>query len=132
MAWTKRTFVSKVISLLFNTLSRFVIAFLPRSKHLLISWLQSPSTVILDTKKIKSITEARDHGRCTQVTRVSSLTLTNCATLGRFLKLSPCYFPHLKYGDSDPASWSLGETAASFTQLVNTCATLAFGLPGQR
>ena len=42
------TFVSKVMSLLFNTLSRFVVAFLPRSKRLLISWLQSPSTVILD------------------------------------------------------------------------------------
>ena len=48
--------VGKVISLLFNTLSRFVIAFLPRSKHLLISWLQSPSAVILEPKKIKSIT----------------------------------------------------------------------------
>ena len=53
---TGRTFVSKVMSLLFNTLSRFVIAFLPRSKHLLISWLQSPSAVILEPKKIKSVT----------------------------------------------------------------------------
>ena len=50
------TFVSKVTSLLFNMLSRFVIAFLPRSKHLLISWLQSPYAVILKTKKIKSVT----------------------------------------------------------------------------
>ena len=50
---TRRTFVGKVISLLFNMLSRFVIAFLPRSKHLLISWLQSPSAVILELKKIK-------------------------------------------------------------------------------
>ena len=49
-------FVSKVISLLFNTLSRFVISFLPRSKHLLISWLQSPSAVILEPKIIKSAT----------------------------------------------------------------------------
>ena len=49
-------FVGKVMSLLFNTLSRFVIAFLPRSKHLLISWLQSPSAVILEPKKIKSVT----------------------------------------------------------------------------
>ena len=48
--------ISKVTSLLFNTLSRFVIAFLPRSKHLLISWLHSPSTVILEPKKIKSFT----------------------------------------------------------------------------
>ena len=51
-----QTFVGKVMSLLFNTLSRFVIAFLPRSKCLLISWLQSPSTVILEPKKIKSAT----------------------------------------------------------------------------
>ena len=53
---TRWTFVGKVMSLLFNTLSRFVVAFLPRSKHLLISWLQSPSTVILEPKKIKSVT----------------------------------------------------------------------------
>ena len=51
-----RTFVGKVMSLLFNTLSRLVIAFLPRSKHLLISWLQSPSAVILETPKIRSFT----------------------------------------------------------------------------
>ena len=44
------------MSLLFNMLSRFIIAFLPRSKHLLISWLQSPSAVILEPKKIKSVT----------------------------------------------------------------------------
>ena len=50
------TFVGKVMSLLFNMLSRFVIAFLSRSKRLLISWLQSPSTVILEPKKIKSVT----------------------------------------------------------------------------
>ena len=53
IALTIQTFISKVMSLLFNTLSRFVIAFLPRSKHLLISWLQSLSTVILEPKKIK-------------------------------------------------------------------------------
>ena len=56
IALTRWTFVSKMISLLFNTLSRFVIAFLPKSKCLLISWLQSPSTVILEPKKIKSAT----------------------------------------------------------------------------
>ena len=56
IAFTMWTFVSKVMSLLFNMLSRFVIAFLPRSKHLLISWLQSPSTVILEPKKVKSLT----------------------------------------------------------------------------
>ena len=47
---TRRTFVGKVVSLLFNMLSRLVIAFLPRSKHLLVSWLQSPSAVILEPK----------------------------------------------------------------------------------
>ena len=50
-ALTIQTFVSKMMSLLFNTLSRLVTAFLPRSKHLLISWLQSPSAVILEPKK---------------------------------------------------------------------------------
>ena len=55
-ALTRRTFVGKVMSLLFNMLSRWVIAFLPRSKRLLISWLQSPSAVILEPKKIKSLT----------------------------------------------------------------------------
>ena len=54
--WTIWTFVGKVMCLLFNTLSRLVIAFLPRSKRLLISWLQSPSAVILESKKIKSVT----------------------------------------------------------------------------
>ena len=53
---TRWAFVGKVMSLLFNMLSRLVIPFLPRSKHLLISWLQSPSAVILEPKKIKSVT----------------------------------------------------------------------------
>ena len=52
---TRWTFISKVMSLLFDTLSRFVIAFLPRSKCLFISWLHSPSAVILEPKKIKSV-----------------------------------------------------------------------------
>ena len=56
IALTRWTFVGKVISLLFNMLSRLVIAFLPRSKRLLISWLQSPSAVILKPQKIKSLT----------------------------------------------------------------------------
>ena len=56
IALTRRTFVGKAMSLLFNMLSRLVIAFLPRSKCLLISWLQSPSAVILELKKIKSDT----------------------------------------------------------------------------
>ena len=56
IALTRRTFVGKVMSLLFNMLSKFVIGFLPRSKHLLMSWLQSPSAVVWEPKKIKSVT----------------------------------------------------------------------------
>ena len=55
IALTVQTFVGKVMSLLFNMLSRLVIAFLSRSKHLLISWLHSPSAVILELKKIISV-----------------------------------------------------------------------------
>ena len=56
IALNRQTFVGKVMSLLFNMLSRLVITFLPRSKHLLISWLQSPSAVILEPRKMKSVT----------------------------------------------------------------------------
>ena len=55
IALTRWTFVGKVMSLVFNMLSRLVIDFLPRSKRLLISWLRSPSAVILESKKIKSV-----------------------------------------------------------------------------
>ena len=56
IALTIRTFVGKVISLLFNMLTRLVITFLPRRKHIFISWLPSPSAVILEPPKIKSAT----------------------------------------------------------------------------
>ena len=56
IALTRRTFAGKVMSLLLNMLSRLVITFLPRSKRLLLSWLQSPSAVILESRKIKSDT----------------------------------------------------------------------------
>ena len=56
IALTRQTFVGKVMSLFFNMLSRLVIAFLPRSKDLLISWLKSPYAVILEPPKIKSVT----------------------------------------------------------------------------
>ena len=59
IALTRRTFVAKVISLLFNMLSRLVITFLPRSKRLLISWLRSPSAVILEPPKIMSLTVSK-------------------------------------------------------------------------
>ena len=55
IALTRLTFVGEVMSLLFNIMSRLVVVFLPRSKHVLISWLQSPSAVILECKKIKSL-----------------------------------------------------------------------------
>ena len=55
-SFTRQKFVGKVMSLVSNVLSRLVIAFLPRSKHLLISWLQPPSEVILEPKKIKPVT----------------------------------------------------------------------------
>ena len=58
IALTRKTFVGKVMSLLLNMLSRVVITFLPRSKHLLTSWLQSPSAAILELKKIKSVTDS--------------------------------------------------------------------------
>ena len=56
IALTKSTFVGKIMSLLFNKLYRLIITFLPRRKHLLLSWLQSPSAVILEPKIIKSVT----------------------------------------------------------------------------
>ena len=56
IALTIWAFVSRVMSLLFNTLARFVIAFLPKSSHCLISWQQSPTTMILESKKRKSVT----------------------------------------------------------------------------
>ena len=56
IALTRWTFVGKVMSLLFNMLSRLVIAFIPRSRRLLISWLQSPSAMIWEPRKIKSLT----------------------------------------------------------------------------
>ena len=56
IALTRWTFVDKMMSLLFNMLSRFVIAFLPKTERLLISWLQSPSIVILEPKEIKHVT----------------------------------------------------------------------------
>ena len=80
IALTRQTFVRKVMVLLFNTLSRFVIAFLPRSKHLLISWLQSLSAVILESKKIKSVTVSSFFP--------SILTLCNLNYLSKVLFLS--------------------------------------------
>ena len=69
-------FVRKVMSLLFNTLPRFVIAFLPRSKHLLILWLQSPSTVILESRKIKlAVVSTFAPSICHEVMGLDAMTL---------------------------------------------------------
>ena len=76
IALTTWTFVSKVISLLFNVLSRFVIAFLPRSKHLLISRLQAPPAMILEPKKIKSVTVSTfSPSICHEVIRLDTMIL---------------------------------------------------------
>ena len=84
IALTRWTFIGQVMSLLFNMLSRLVIAFLPRSKRLLISWLQSPSAVILETKKITSITVAIfSPSICQEVTFLASCLLINSLTKKR-------------------------------------------------
>ena len=84
IALTRQAFVGKIMSLLFNMLSRFVITFLPRSKCLLISWLQSSSVVILEPPKMKSDT-------------VSTLKEINpgISLEGMMLKLKLQYFGHL-------------------------------------
>ena len=77
IALTRRTFVSKVMFLLFNMLSRLIINFLPRSKCLLTSWLQSLSTVIWETKKIKSVTASTfSPSTCHEVMGLDAVTLS--------------------------------------------------------
>ena len=84
MALTTWTFVSKVVSLLLNMLSKFVIVFLPRSKNLSISWLQSLSTVILDPKKIKFATVSTfPLSICHEIMKVKKVVWQGC-------QLSPC------------------------------------------
>ena len=76
IALTRWTFFGKVMSLLFNMLSRFVIVFLPRRKHLLILWLQSPSLVILEPRKIKSVTVSNvSSSICHEVMRPNTMIL---------------------------------------------------------
>ena len=84
IALTTRTFVGKVMSLLYNMLSRFVIAFLPRSKCLLTSWLQKPSDVILEPKKMKSVTVSIvSPSICHKVTRCHDLKFFECWVLNQ-------------------------------------------------
>ena len=76
IALTRWTFIGKVISLLFNMLSRLVIAFPPKIKHLLISWLQSPSSVILEPKKVESVTVSIiSPSICHEVMRLDTMIL---------------------------------------------------------
>ena len=78
IALTGQTFVDKVMSLLFNMLSRLVITFLPKSKHLLTSWLQSPSAMILEPRKIKSATVSNvSPSICLEVMGCHDLTFLN-------------------------------------------------------
>ena len=103
IALTRWTFVGKVMSLLFNMLSRLVITFLPRSKHLLISWLQLPSAVILEPKKTKSAIELWCWRRLLRVpwtARRSNQSIQKeispgCSLEGLMLKLKLRYFAHL-------------------------------------
>src|SRR5574339_287056 len=84
IALTRRTFVGKVMSLLFNMLSRLVITFLPRRKRLLISWLQSPSAVILKPQKIKSDTVSTVcPSICHEVMGPDAMMLVFCLSVGK-------------------------------------------------
>ena len=78
IALTMWTFVGKVMSLLFNMLSRFVRAFLPRSRRLFISWLQLPSAVMLEPKKIKSVTASTLSPFCLQGSDGSEFLVFEC------------------------------------------------------
>ena len=96
IALTRQTFVAKVMSLLFKMLSRLVMALLPWSKCLLISWLQSPSAVILEPKKIKSLTFSidlpwSDGTRCPDLSFLNVEFFSYCSLVVIYLRLSLCY-----------------------------------------
>ena len=127
---TRWTFVGKVMSLLFNMLSRLVIAFLPRSKCLLISWLQSPSAVILEPKKIKSVTVSIvSPSICPEVMGPDAMiqTLTDHYYIPDFRKHYHSRFPHLRslvqnvYPQAfDKAEWQLTQVLWPFRSLLKT------------
>ena len=95
IALTRRTFVDKVMSLLFNMLSRLVITFLPRSMRLLISWLQSPSAVILEPRKIKSkVRETQVQGKRNHTHRQLANLITWTTALSNSMKLSHAVWGH--------------------------------------
>jgi len=91
IALTRRTFVGKVMSLLFNRLSRFVIAFLPRSRHLLISWLQSLSAVILQPKKKSVTVSTLFPSICHEVMEPDAILVFECSVVSQLFHspLSP-------------------------------------------
>ena len=91
IALTRQTFVGKVMSLLFNMLSRLVITFLPRSKRLFISWLQTPSAVILEPQKIKSVTVSPSI--CHEVMGPDAMNLVICIHKLRSQTVLEGWFP---------------------------------------
>ena len=130
IALTRRTFVGKVISLLFNMLSQLVIAFLPRSKRILISWLQSPSAVILQPPKIKSLTVSIvSPSICCEVMGPDAMiqTLTDHYYMPDFRKHYHLHFPHLRslvqnvYPQAfDKEEWQLTQLSWPFRFLLRT------------
>ena len=130
IALTRWTFVGKVMSLLFNMLSRLVIAFLPRSKRVLISWLQSLSAVILEPPKIKSLTVSIvSPSICCEVMGPDAMiqTLTDHYYMRDFRKHYHSCFPHLRSlvqnvcpQAFDKAEWQLTQLSWPFRFLLRT------------
>ena len=123
IALTRWTFVSKVISLFFNIMSRFVKAFLPRSKHLLISCLQSPSAMIFEPKKIKSVTVSIVSASISQsllrFMAIESVMLSNNLSLCCHLLLLPSVFPTIRVFSNELALCISGQSiGVSATALV--------------
>ena len=115
---TRQIFISKVMSLLFNKLSRLVIAFIPRSKHLLVSWLQSPSTVILESKKIKPVTASPS--LCYEVMGMEAMILDFW-----MLRFKPAFFtllfhPHQEVQFFTSGGQSIGVSASASVLPMNT------------
>ena len=131
IALTIWTFIGKVMSLLFNTLSRFVIAFLPRSNRLLMSWLQSPSSVILEPKKRKSVTASTfSLSTCQEVMGPDVMILGFFSFFLSFFFNIEAFFFQIIYGFVFGCTGSL-LTRAAFLSL-RARATLYFWLMGSR
>ena len=116
IALTRWAFVGKVMSLLYNMLFRFVIAFLPKSKHLLISQLQSPSAVIWGPKKIKSVTVSISPSICHEVV---NMNWAHCFSVVQHIHLSCVFSPLWFYRTmvfSFKELYSLGELAHTYVK----------------